>query len=533
MKRKRKRQLLKVSQASLANLFFLSFFILFCFFGCLAKTTDVSSVHYSKPSNTENSPIVVLYSEVINQPDIICTNEFEHEFLLVNSSTNISPDYKQKLLFLSYCYNAVHHLNQSHSFSTKGKVQDMLLRFVHLTANISILDTKISSLSNINLTDTPFSNLTSLNAYFSYLNNKMQMIDGQVMDLKLHYPNCYRHFFQNYGDRFIQMQLTLSNFSLTLQQEMENRDKEHERYLNKIKMVSLAHDLVKSCESEECKALALYNFVTRNLTYYPDPNGQELIRGPSETLAYGGGDCEDLAILFVSLAKTVGLDARMAFTEDHAFAVVCSLDMEKLASEIKEEIEHERSEYREIKENKSLVLKPYFLYWTGFDGSALPKVDENDSDVLILLKSMNVSYEFKADHRLYVDVVPSSDEFEKAKNKESFSYYPACSSYALMGRASCIVDHKGGVLIRNLRDAKSTIAINITFTPIFFVKRLRMWMINGCVVFELTGGENAWPGWIKQEDNTYENIVVTQPISFRKVFVSNCTSVNIWWDDES
>jgi len=80
----------------------------------------------------------------------------------------------------------------------------------------------------------------------------------------------------------------------------------------------------------------------------------------------------------------------------------------------------------------------------------------------------------------------------------------------MKSKASCIVDHKGGVLIRNLRDAKSTITINITFTPIFFVKRLRMWRAGRCVVFELTAGKNAWPGWIKQGQATYENITITQ-----------------------
>jgi hypothetical protein len=305
-----------------------------------------------------------------------------------------------------------------------------------------------------------------------------------------------------------------------------------QEYLNKIETMPIAYDLVKSCGSKECKALTLYNFITHNLTYHPDPNGQELIRTPNETLAYGRGDCEDLAILFVSLAKTVGLDARIAFTRRHTFAVVCSLNIKELADEIKEHIEHERSEFRTVK-SKSLVLKPYFLYWIGFDGSPLPKVEEDDKDVLILMESMNISYEYKANRRLHVDVVPSPDEFEKAKNKESFSYYPACSSYAMKNKKSCIIDHKGGVLIRNPKDEESIITINITFTPMFFVKRLRMWKAGQCVVFELTAGKDAWPGWIKQEQSTYENITITQPISFRKFFVSNCTSVDIWWDDEN
>jgi PKD repeat protein len=70
-------------------------------------------------------------------------------------------------------------------------------------------------------------------------------------------------------------------------------------------------------------------FVQGAITYRPDSAGAEWPLYPVETLADGAGDCEDTAILFVSLLRARGIPSKLAFvdtdddaTPDHVAALV-------------------------------------------------------------------------------------------------------------------------------------------------------------------------------------------------------------------
>ncbi|MDP3275739.1 MAG: transglutaminase-like domain-containing protein [Deltaproteobacteria bacterium] len=59
-------------------------------------------------------------------------------------------------------------------------------------------------------------------------------------------------------------------------------------------------------------AESLLALMHRNIPYRADPAGQEVFQSVRETLAEGG-DCEDLAALFVSIATVLGLRARLVW----------------------------------------------------------------------------------------------------------------------------------------------------------------------------------------------------------------------------
>lgn len=70
-------------------------------------------------------------------------------------------------------------------------------------------------------------------------------------------------------------------------------------------------------------------FVQGAIRYQADPPGTEHPLYPLETLADGDGDCEDTAILFVSLLKAMGVPCKLAFVDtnddgmpDHVLAFV-------------------------------------------------------------------------------------------------------------------------------------------------------------------------------------------------------------------
>jgi hypothetical protein len=79
--------------------------------------------------------------------------------------------------------------------------------------------------------------------------------------------------------------------------------------------------------SDEMILQALLSFVQdksipNSVQYMSDPVGIEYPKYPLETLGDGGGDCEDLAILFASLAEILGYETVLVLTQTHVFAAV-------------------------------------------------------------------------------------------------------------------------------------------------------------------------------------------------------------------
>ncbi len=68
-----------------------------------------------------------------------------------------------------------------------------------------------------------------------------------------------------------------------------------------------------SAVSQPAAAQALLTFVQKDVGYVDDPDG-EWYQGVRYTLEHGG-DCEDMATLFVAMASCVGIPARLVWLE--------------------------------------------------------------------------------------------------------------------------------------------------------------------------------------------------------------------------
>ena len=55
------------------------------------------------------------------------------------------------------------------------------------------------------------------------------------------------------------------------------------------------------------------------MQYVADPRHREYFQLPEETLVYKGGDCDDLAILTATMLQSIGIDASIGLTHNHAF----------------------------------------------------------------------------------------------------------------------------------------------------------------------------------------------------------------------
>jgi transglutaminase-like putative cysteine protease len=80
----------------------------------------------------------------------------------------------------------------------------------------------------------------------------------------------------------------------------------------------LAQPSVRSAYTrQELLAQRLLDFVQNQVGYVPDPPG-EWYQGALYTLGWGG-DCEDLSVLLVSLARCVGLKARVKWLDQPGY----------------------------------------------------------------------------------------------------------------------------------------------------------------------------------------------------------------------
>ena len=80
-----------------------------------------------------------------------------------------------------------------------------------------------------------------------------------------------------------------------------------------------------SAHSNSCYTKAVYYYV-RDLRYVSDPVSRQYVQSPAETLLSGAGDCEDKALASAVMLESIGIDADVGVTNDHAFVRVHSSD---------------------------------------------------------------------------------------------------------------------------------------------------------------------------------------------------------------
>lgn len=78
------------------------------------------------------------------------------------------------------------------------------------------------------------------------------------------------------------------------------------------KVVLHAHSLVRGIDRNNFALMAstIFKFVRDNISYVRDPIGVEFVKAPGITLKTRTGDCDDQAVLFSTLAESVGVKTR-------------------------------------------------------------------------------------------------------------------------------------------------------------------------------------------------------------------------------
>ncbi len=265
-----------------------------------------------------------------------------------------------------------------------------------------------------------------------------------------------------------------------------------------------ARQNTRLCNNDACKAAKLFYHVVDNYKYIADPTEGEDIKVPSRTLADGGGDCEDLGALLQSYLENAGVETYTVLTVDHAYALACNIDLDRLGE----------------------VISAHNVVTTSFlddDSYTLDNLElriyepfEQPQDIAVKDIRMHVQSSAPIDVILF----PSMDEFENYRMRERYSYIPACSVENDADiDISCPQLEQGYLMIG--APHQDDVTIDVTFNTTYTYNLIppediavTHYVLNGknCVVMDPTTGNYSYPGY--QGNLTPGSITAINPRTF-------------------
>ena len=87
---------------------------------------------------------------------------------------------------------------------------------------------------------------------------------------------------------------------------------------------NLTHEITKHSNSDYSKLRVIYSYVVENIEFENDPGNMDLFQTPEQTIEYGFGDCDDIAVLTCSMARSIGFECSVYVEPQHAFCVCYS-----------------------------------------------------------------------------------------------------------------------------------------------------------------------------------------------------------------
>lgn len=284
---------------------------------------------------------------------------------------------------------------------------------------------------------------------------------------------------------------------------------------------AMAASTISSSADREYQVDRVYRYVVENYMYYSDPRGGEYIQPPYDTIAIGGGDCEDLSILLCSLLENIGIRTYMVLTPDHAYCLASGVDPVKLrayaAQSLLEQVARENGGggmtasdgklYTVKEDTKSATIKSGYVWYYGGNGSKLESP----------LQSMDWYYEVTSSAPITVYCVPSEDDYTALLDRKPFHYYPETEAISIVSLTDTCegMTTSGGLIIKNegRSDAAVTIVIKkYTYYDTSSILKdmpITSYVINNqtCVVLDPTAGKYGYPG-LSSYNETGERIAV-------------------------
>lgn len=271
-----------------------------------------------------------------------------------------------------------------------------------------------------------------------------------------------------------------------------------------IQLREKAASIVSECSygDKECQLNKIYRYVVGNYKYYGDPRSNEFVQTPFETLNVLGGDCEDLAILTISLLENIGINTYLGLSKDHAFALGCGMNITKLQGEVVSSMNRE-----ETVVDEKISIGAYSGVYYGGDGE---KVDY----------PFEIRYKLNSDKPLKIFVVPNNLSLVMWAEGEDFIYYEGCTRQAAYRVSdSCKIDRNGGTLIINYKAYDAAVDLEISRFGLIidmtnFSTNYYQIKNESCVILDPATGKYSYPGYgIESEGNK----VAIDPVTLEEI----------------
>jgi hypothetical protein len=294
-------------------------------------------------------------------------------------------------------------------------------------------------------------------------------------------------------------------------------------YIEKIvvdddELKELASTIVEDYGDKEGKVNAIYRYIVEDFIYIADPEYTESVLSPFETLDFGGGDCEDLAILACSLLENIGIETYLVLTEDHAYALVSGIDSDNLWEYINKSLEEQYIEEHSVVSSvdETLQLSAGAAYYYGGDGTTFPIDAATVGDSVVKIAGLEIDYSISSSEPVNIYVLPSSQELDKLVQRKSFQHYPECAEQGVyQAEATCEIPRYGGIAIQNPTSGDSTVAVGVTFSYKIYFEGLKITYYTlkdeQAIVLELTAGKYGYPGYSPVEEA--ERRIAIDPIT--------------------
>lgn len=278
-------------------------------------------------------------------------------------------------------------------------------------------------------------------------------------------------------------------------------------YIEKIvvddaELSQLASNLVQDYDENEGKVNAIYRYIVENFAYIADPENENVIRSPFETLDRKGGDCEDLAILACSLLENIGIRTYLVLTEDHAYALVSGINPDDLRDYINKSLGEQFIEDHNMvsRIEEEFQLKRGYAYYYGGDGRVFPVEAGTFDDSVVKIESLEIDYSVSASELVNIYIFPSEDEFDNLVERRSFEHYPDCHKQEVYQvQATCEIPRYGGIAVQNPSSRDATVDLRVTFSYKVYFEGLKVSYYTlkdeKAIVLELTAGEYGYPGY--------------------------------------
>lgn len=262
---------------------------------------------------------------------------------------------------------------------------------------------------------------------------------------------------------------------------------------NNRKLRETAANLTRECGNNRyCQLIKLFNYVQQN-QYLSDPVGNELVQDPAYTLHIRSGDCEDLAILYVSLLRNIGIQSHLVIMDGHMLTAVCGVDTDDYIQQLFE-ISPNVFGYRN--HEKLIEQKGYYFLTAMNDYSIYPLNVE-----LITSKPVDVTvYKNRDEHMQLLEGKPSAP-------------YMICDEYNVTETQMECELEKGNVLNISTKEPNTHIKLRTHLSKEYLLNQLITTEHNNqaCLYVDPTYfGDLVFPGLLSENTRNAEKTLLPQ-----------------------